>query len=70
MYVRPQPLADHELVCEKLLSSQNGSYVMLVHSPIPVLTTVKSACGNMSAYVYGIMMQLKFIELGTHMKPG
>ena len=43
---------------------------MLVHSPIPVLATVKSACGNMSAYVCGIMMQLKFIEFGTHMNPG
>jgi len=43
---------------------------MLVHSPIPVLATVKSTCGNMSAYVCGIMMQLKFIEFGTHMNPG
>lgn len=25
MYVRPQPLADHELVCERYLSSQDGS---------------------------------------------
>jgi len=25
MYVRPQPLADHEVVCKRLLSSQNGS---------------------------------------------
>ena len=70
MYVRPQPLADHKLVCERLLSPQNGRWVMLVHSPIPVLTTVKSTHGNMSAYVCGIMMRLEFIEFGTHMKPG